>query len=465
MVSITFNHYFAAPGYSCPTTRNSDRYFLFVLACFLFGASTPAQSYDLLEAYNQARTHDARLGSARAAYRAGEEKQPQALSELLPSLGVTGSRTYYDASIEYRGDTTFQGGQRNYDNNEYRVNLTQPLYRKQNFVRYAQSKAQVRLAQLQFAAAEQDLIVRVTQAYLDVLSAQENLTFLTAQKTALTEQLQQARALLAAGTAAITDVHEAKAHLDLTRAEEIAAENDVATKKQALWKITGARPTVFAVLSVDMPLPALDGADLEKWLSAAEARSPTLAAQRENVAIAGHEVRRVRGGHFPTIDFVAGYESSRSSGSVFTSASSDTTSKSAGVQLQLPLYQGGGVNSQVREAAANVAKASEDLEEARREAALKIHQAFVSIAHGLSQIAAFEQALLSSDSALDSSRAGLRVGTRSRIDLLNAEQRVYSVKRDLARARYDYLFKLITLKAAAGVLTEADVAEVNKLLR
>lgn len=435
------------------------------LLCVLVCLSRPAVGLDLLESYTRARDHDARLAAARAAYKAGKEKLPQGRAQLLPTVNLRGAKTQYDASIDYQGATTFQGGSRRYTNEEFEVNLTQPLYRKQNYALYRQGEAQADLAEAQYANARQELVLRVAQVYFDLLAAQDNLTLATAQKLVLLAQYHQAKARLDAGVAPITEVHESKARADLATAQEIAALNNVEVKRRSYWKVAGIDPDSLAGVAPNIPLTPPDPADIGKWNQAAQEQNPQLRALQGTVRVAEQELEVARAGHFPTVDLVAGYTKGEASGSVYTSASSETSWRSAGVQLQVPLYQGGYVNSRVREAAANRDKAREELEDTKREATVQVQQAYSAVAHGVQQVEALGQAVVSSESALDATRAGLRVGTRNLVDVLNATQQVYTAKRDHARARYDYLLNRLKLEAAAGQLDEDDLVSINALLR
>jgi outer membrane protein len=435
------------------------------LLCVFALLSRPVLGLDLLETCRRAQDHDARLAAARAAYEAGKEKLSQGRAQLMPTVNLRGAKTQYDASIDYQGPTTFQGGSRRYTNEEVEVSLTQPLYRKQNYALYRQGEAQADLAEAQYTHARQELILRVAQVYFDLLAAQDNLSLATAQKYALLAQYHQAKARLDAGVAAITEVHESKARADIATAQEIAALNDVDVKRRSFWKVAGLEPAALSGVAPNIPLVAPDPADIGKWNEAAQQQNPQLRALRETVRVAEQELEIARGGHFPTVDLVAGYTKGEASGSVYTSASSETSWRSAGVQLQVPLYQGGYVNSRVRETAANRDKAREEMEDAKREVTVQVQQAYSTVAHGVPQVQALEQAVASSESALEATRAGLRVGTRNLVDVLNATQQLYTARRDHARARYDYLLNRLKLEAAAGQLDEDDLASINTLLR
>lgn len=432
------------------------------LALLLVGiaVSPVLHAENLLDVYREAQGHDATIASARAAYRAGMEKLPQGRALLLPSVNLGANTTRTEQDIEYQGAAPFPGGSRSFNSHGYSVSLTQPVYRKQNFALYEESKYQVEQAQSQLASAQQDLIIRVAQAYFDVLLAQDTMTFTESQKKAIAEQLDQAKRNFEVGTATIVDTNEAQARYDLVVSQQIAAENDLEVKRRALERIIGKIPGSLAPLAAKLPVQPPQPAVMDKWAELAEQNNPQLKFQKAGYEIASQEVERNRGAEYPTVDLVASYgKNSASSGSF--GVGSDTTTKAIGLQLNVPLYQGGGLSSRVREAAANKDKAREDLTDARRQVVLQTRQAFLGVTSGEAQVRALEQALKSSQTALDSTKLGFEVGVRTNVDVLNAQQQVYSAERDLAQARYNYIMSLLKLKTAAGILSDSDLALVN----
>lgn len=420
------------------------------IALLAFIASPVLHAANLVEVYREAQQQDAAYASARAAYQAGQEKLPQGLALLLPSLSLGASSAWSDVDTP----TT----NRQFNSNGYSLSLNQPVYRKQNFALYEQSKSQVFQAEAQFAVARQDLITRVAQAYFDVLLAQDNVALSGAQKAAIGEQLEMAKRNFEVGTATITDTHEAQARYDLTTAQEIAAQNDLEIKIRALQLILGKIPEHLAALNDKLPLVLPEPNDMSKWVAQAEQQSPLIAIQRAALEIATQEVEKNRAGHLPTLDLVAGY--SQNSNSSYL-VSGTVTSQTIGLQFNLPIYQGGSVNSKVREALANQEKARQDLEQGNRQAALQTRQAFLGVTSGMAQVKALEQALVSSQSSLDSTRLGQEVGVRTNVDVLNAQQQLFTAKRDLSQARYNYILSQLKLKSAVGVLRDEDVEQVN----
>ena len=436
---------------------------LFILTA-LCGMSGWAQAADLLETFRAAQASDPVFAAARATQQAGLEKLPQGRSLLMPSISLNANSTFNDSTIQYRQPIGLPGGgNQRYNSHGYSVNLTQPLFRQQNWLVYTESELQVVQAEAQFKIAEQDLILRVAEAYFDVLIAQDSVQLAEAQKIAITEQLEQAKRNFEVGSATIIDTHEAQAAYDLTVAQEIAAQNDLEIKKRTLQQLTNAMPQDLKHIGKEFKLEAPQPADMEKWVDEAQSNSLQLAIAQANAEIAEKEVTRNRGGHYPTVDLVANYSSNQSTGGSF-GVGSDNTSKSIGVQLNLPLFQGGAVNSKWREAEANLERTRQDLENIRRSVALQTSQAYLGVVNGIAQVKALQQALTSSESLLEASKLGQEVGVRTNLDVLNAQQQLFSTRRDLYQAEYNYLVSQLSLKAAAGSLGEEDLARANQAL-
>lgn len=429
----------------------------------LVAVATAAPAADLLEVYRQARDADAVYAGARASWAAAQEKLPQGRAGLLPSANLSASTQYNDRDIRFRDPATPAAvGQ--FNSNTLTLSLTQPLYRRQNLVAYEQGKTQVAQADAQFALSAQDLILRVAQAYFDVLLAQDSVAFAAAQKTAIGEQLAQAKRNFEVGTATITDQHDAQARYDLTLAQEIAAQNDLEIKRRALEQIIGRSAPGLTLLVKQPPLSPPEPNVMDKWVQEAQQSNLQVLISQAGLTFASQEVERNRGGHHPTLDAFATYSDSSTGAGVQGGFGNDTTTKVIGLQLALPLYQGGLAASRVREALANEDRARQDLENARRSADFATRQAFLGVSNGVAQITALQAALTSSQSSLDSTRLGLEVGVRTQVDVLNAQQQLFSTRRDLAQALYNYVLSLLKLKAAAGKLTEDELVKVNAWL-
>ena len=435
-----------------------------LLSLLLTGA--PSFGADLLQVYRDAIEYDAQFASSKAAWQAGQEKLPQGRAGLLPVISASASTVWNDADFQRRmpGAGTVDA---QYNTNGYQLTLTQPIFRWQNIEQYRQGKLAVAVADAQFSQAKQDLVLRVSQAYFDVLLAQDSLSLSQAQKKAIAEQLEAAKRNFEVGTATITDTHEAQARYDLATAQELAAQNELEIKRQALRQVIGKVPEVLASLRPQVTLQRPQPDDMAKWVEAAEAGSPLVQAQEAALEIADKEINKQRAGHLPTLDLVAARGRSSASGALalgIVGPGNDTHTSTVGLQLNLPIFAGGAVMSKDREAVALREKARADLDNTRRSAALGARQAYLGVTNGMAQVKAFEQALVSSQSALESNKLGYEVGVRINIDVLNAQQQLYATRRDLAKSRYDTLIAQLRLKAAAGSLGEEDVQAINALL-
>jgi len=429
-----------------------------VIAMLLAGAlvSLNAHAADLLQVYRDALASDATYASARAALTAGEEQAVQGRAGLLPSVALSGAYTRNNLDISSLPSSTYNG-------NGYTLSLSQPLFRAANWEQYQEGKLSVAASEAQFAQAQQDLIVRVAQAYFDVLAAQDALASLQAQKVAITEQLASAKRNFEVGTATITDTHEAQARYDLAVAQEIAARNDLEIKRTALEQITGKAPGELATLRPGVDLKAPEPAQLDPWVQSAEQQNYGVVGQQLALEIAQREIKRSRAGHYPTLDLVA--SRSHSNPSSVSALGTSANTSSIGVQWAIPLFSGFAVTSKVRQSIALEDKARADLENARRVAAQSARQSYLGVTSGLAQVKALEAAEVSSQSSLESNRLGYQVGVRINIDVLNAQQQLYSTRSELAKARYDTLVSGLRLKAAAGTLKEDDLVQVNALLK
>jgi len=416
-----------------------------------------AGAANLGDIYSLAREHDAVWAAARQARLAGLERLPQGRAGLLPTVGLSANARRNEVEID-------PGSDRGFNSRGYGLTLTQPLYRKQNLEAYEQGKLLALQADQQLRLAEQDLILRTAQAYFDLLQAQDNLAAASAQKAAIAEQLAQAKLSFEVGVATIVDTHEAQARYDLALAQEVAADNDLEVRRRALEKLIDAPAPTLARLDEGAALPAPEPRDMDVWVGQAREGGLGVALARSAEEIARREVERQRGGHFPTVDLAASHTDTRN-GSFGTVTGVDTRSTVIGLEFALPLYQGGLTASRVRESVANHAKSRFDLEDARRQAALDARQTYLGVVSGQAQVAAFSQALVSGQAQLDSTKLGLEVGVRTRVDVLNAQQQIYTTRRDLAAARYQTLLSGLRLKAAAGTLAEADVEAVDRLLK
>ena len=434
-----------------------------IFAFFLL--ALPAAAQDLQQVYRDAKAYDAQFAAARHALQAGLEKLPQGRALLLPSLNATAGTTTNHLGISPYGPNPLPQSARTFYNRNYQLSLSQPVYRAQNWLQFDQAEQQVRQSEAVFGQAGQDLIVRVAQAYFDVLASQDTLALVGAQKTAISEQLAQAKRNFEVGTATITDTHEAQARYDLSVAQEISAQNDLDNKKKALSQITGRDYAALRQLRAQIQLSPPSPKNMNDWVALTEKQAYPVEIQDAAAQIASLQARSASAGHYPTVDLVATYGQTEQTGSTTTASSSQLNVGTFGLQFAVPLYQGGGISSREREAAANYEKAKQDLANVRRSSVLSAQQSFLAVISGVAQVRALEQALVSSQSALDSNKLGYEVGVRINIDVLNAQQQLFSTRRDLAVARYNTITSHLRLKAAAGSLRDEDLEEVNRALQ
>lgn len=433
-----------------------------IIATFIATAfiSLNAGASDLLQIYKEALINDAQFSAARASKLAGQERSVQGRAALLPRVtmdaNVRRTQSEFDPDV---GATTKSSG----NTNSLGFTLSQPLFNWGSWETYEQSKLSVISADLQFAAAQQDLMLRVSQAYFDVLAAENTLKTLQAQKVAVAEQLASAKRNFEVGTQTITDTHEAQSQYDLITAQELAGQGDLEVKRAALRQIIGKDAGELAKLKDGVQLTAPVPAQINDWVSSAEKQNFVVATSQVGLEIAQREIKKSRAGHLPTLDLNATAGRNSVNASV-ASPSGYSKPKTIGVTLNVPIFAGFGTDSKVRESIALEDKARNDLETARRNAAQAARQSYIGVVSGLAQIKAFEAAEISSQSALDSTKLGYQVGVRINIDVLNAQQKLSNTRQSLAKARYDSIMSGLRLKAAAGSLKEADLAEVNVLL-
>jgi outer membrane protein len=418
----------------------------------------PLHAADLMAVYREALEQDAQYSAARASYQAAQEKLPQGRAGLLPTLTFSGVRRRQLIDRIGAPEVTI-------DNQSLTITATQPIYRKENFVIYEQAKIQVAQADSQFILASQDLILRVAQAYFDILASQVNVEVAEAQKKAIGEQLELAKRNFQVGTATIVDTYEAQARYDLTLSQEIAARNDLEVRRRSLQQIIGRMPdALLRPNEVTSELLTLKHQRMEDWITLAEQNNLTLKIQEAIYNIARQDVERAKAGHYPTLDLVAIYSDQKGVGGTITGRGIDLTSREIGLQLNVPLFQGFAVQSRVREALANQERAQQDLNNTRRNSVLLVSQQYLNVTNGMAQVRALQQAVISSRSQLDSTRLGRDVGVRTEVDVLNAQQLFFSARRDLAQARYNLLMSRLRLEAEAGELDEDDVRQINEVL-
>ena len=441
------------------------------LAIILGGAACaalPAAGEDLVQIYRDAVANDPVLASARATWQATQEAVPQARAGLLPAVTLQGNanrQNFYERLHNVDPGFSFSTQFPQYD---YTVSATQPLYRKQNLVAYDQAKQQVGQSDYVLASAQQDLIVRVAQAYFDVLLAQFTIELTESQKAAVSENLAQAKRNFEVGTATITDTNDAQAKYDQIVAQELSVQNDLDNKLATLAAIIGRPPKELkrfrGGFQPELPTPNA----VDRWIEMAMRDNTQVQIAKSNYDIAVLEVDRQRAGHLPTLDLVASfnqaYQGASASVTVSSAAAFDSRLGVIGVQLNVPLYLGGSIDSKVRQAVANLEATRQNLEAARRTAQLSTQTSFTGVTSGYAQIKAFEQALTSAQVSYDSTKVGLEVGVRTNLDVLNQQQQVYQTRFNLAQAYYNFVINGLKLKQAVGSLGEPDLDQINRSL-
>ena len=422
----------------------------------LLCAAGPVAAQSLKELYDAARAFDANVLAARALAQSAEFKAAQADALLRPSAALTSNPSYTlaDAPRIGTGDTTAIGAA---------VTGRYPLINKASGTAIEQARKALQVAQADLETAEQDLIVRLSQAYFDVLAAQDALATTRASKKAITEQLASARRNFEVGTSTITDTREAQARFDLASAQEIAAENDLRTKRIALDQLVGRTGIAPKGLAQPVALPVTQPTDAEAWVGLADGSHPSVRKARLGLDVARLETERARAAEAPTLDAVGSVGLSRSSGSS-AALSGVTKSATVGVQLNWPLYTGGATGNRIRETVLLEEKARQDVESARRTVAQATRQAYFGVQSGLAQVKALEAAEASSQLALEATELGYKVGVRVNLDVLNSQTQVFQTRRDLARSRYDVIVGGLRLRQASGQLRPDDVQAINALL-
>ena len=424
----------------------------------LVACAFPAQAQNLADLYQAARSYDAGYQSALSAANATLARGEQAKAGIWPVAGFQMGASRTLADVASAANTSNFGG------HSATLSASQPLYRPSNWVNYEQGEKQAFIAKAQLQTAEQDLIIRTSQAYFDVLAALDTLTFVQAQKAAVAEQLASAKRNFEVGTSTITDTREAQARYDLVIAQEIAAENDVLVKKMALDQLVGKNNVMPKPLIIPLTLPALAPNDVNQWVAPTEASHPSIAQARLALEVAKLETTKAEAGHKPTLDLNASYGANRNQGTATSATSTRSTSGTIALAFNFPLFAGFAVQNRIKETLALEDKARSDLDVAKRTVAQATRTAFFGVQSGLSSVKAFEAAEFSTQSALDANKLGYQVGVRINIDVLNSQSQLFQTKRDLAKARYDVLLGGLKLRQANGTLKADDLAPINALL-
>jgi len=421
-------------------------------------SSSLVNAEDLLSVYNQAKASDPTVLKSRALFNASKEDIDQARATLLPQVNATGNFTKSENDIDGLPSPSSKS-----ESTSVTIRFGMELYNHSSWLRLDNAKKSAHRSDVSYQAAKQDLIVRVTSAYFDVLSAKDDLDFAKAEKAAIERQLEQTKQRYSVGLTAVTDVHEAQAQYDNAVTSEIRAENSVFTAEEALRVITNVYPRDLNTLnterfSTSRPVP--DSAN--EWQQTAEAKNLDLIVQKISVDIAKENINIATSGHYPSLDLSGSFGQSDSDDLLDSTNNSGGDSQSIGITLTVPIYSGGATSSAVRKAQSNYVAASQDLAQTHRNVVRNTRNAYNTVIAAVSAIKALGQSVVSAESALKATEAGFEVGTRTIVDVLDSTRNLYNAKRNLSSTRYAYVQNILTLKRAAGTITEQDLININQ---
>jgi len=460
-------------------TKNQKLLIAAALIVAMFFISSPALAVDLVGVHDLAVKNDPRLQAAAYRKDATGENKVQARSNLLPTISGGAGWNWGDAKTKIDQINIPDGGsipafktQSDIDTDSYRLDLRQSLYAQSNYENLDVARGQVSQAAAIYNIAYQDFLVRVAGGYFSVLTAQDGVIFAEAEEKALQRQFEQAEQRFEVGLTAVTDVHEARASYDNARARAIVSRNNLADTKEALYELTGQYFDDYDPLQEVLPLVKPLPENPAEWVDIAMQYNPTVVSALMGVEIADATVRLQRSGHFPTLDLVGSISQFTNNESAIRGDAGDilaTTSvvsddKRIGLQLVVPIYQGGVISSRTRQARYLLNAVNEDLDQQQRSVVRATNNAYRAVIAGIEQVGAFGQAMISAESALEATQAGFEVGTRTIVDVLIAQQRYFQAQRDNSLARHTYIVDHLRLKAAAGVLVEEDLHKVNSIL-
>jgi outer membrane protein len=421
------------------------------------GISPSLSAMDLMEAYTRARKSDPLFGSSFYEYQAAKTLSKQGRSLLLPSIQASGSMSRYEFDVAptgvYQNFTSFQSG----------ITLKQSVFDLSKFYDYRQHNIQETIGDVKFAAAEQDLILRVAEAYFNALAASDLLRLIDTEKKAVLEQLEQAKRMFQIGTGTITDVHDAEARYDAILSKEIDNKYNLEIKLQAVKRIVGTEPDGLSLLEENIPLQAPEPDSREAWIEIAKKQNPVLKTYAYNIDNDKDELKKNKAQRLPTVDLMAGYTWTNTVSGIVKSQ--NIAYKSVGFQVSMPIFTGGYITAKVKEAQAKLEQTKKTYEDALSDDIQKLTEAFLGVKGGIAKINSLLTAVRSASTSLDSNKKGLIAGLRTIVDVLNADRDLYDVKGKLLQARYDYLMNMVRLRFYAGTLSEEDVRMINQWLQ
>jgi outer membrane protein len=442
------------------------------IAILMAGLASQANATNLLDAYKDAMQNDPAIMKAKAQYDMARESEEAAFSSLLPTISFNGS--YSISNNENQEDFTDDDIYNPVDielestNLQYGLSLSQSIFRMDTWYSLDSAEKSALQAQAGYDYAKQGLVVRVANAYFGVLKAKDNLEFVMAEKKAIERQLEQTKQRFNVGLTAITDVHEAQANFDNAIATEIRARNNVEIAKEGLREITGKYYADFDSLNTDrFEATSPEPMKVQQWVTKSENNNLELKMKELMVEVAKYDIKRAKSGHYPTLTLNASIGSSDSETDITSPIKVNSNppaynSSSISLNLNVPIYSGGGTSAQVRRAQANYVYASEDREMTHRSVVRQVRSSYADVVALVSTLKALEQSVVSAESALKATQAGFEVGTRTIVDVLNSTRNLYRAKSSLSSSRYDYILAMLSLKQAAGSLQPSDVTAVNQ---
>jgi len=424
-------------------------------------SSTAVMAEDLLDVFAMSLKTDPQLLAESSSRQAVAELESQAKALFLPQVGLSANagRVWQDTS----SSQNFVSGKRQSDEHGYSLSITQPLYRRQNFVQREQADIAIESAQASYQIVEQALIVRVAERYFDALGRDDDVTFAIAEREAITQQLEQTQQRFDVGLATITDVVESQAAYDLANASVISAENELANSRERLRETSGSYSQSLSQLKPESPLVSPEPENIDEWSNVALSQNPSLLVAKSAVDNAGQNIELQKTGHYPTLDIV-GQKSYNSQSDSSFGGSSKTDQESIGLQFNLPIYSGGSVQSKTRESEHRLNQAMQNEEQQRRSVVRQSRESYNGVISGISRVKALKQAVASNEKALESTEAGYEVGTRTTVDVLNVRRDLFRARRDYASSRYDYILSSLRLKQAAGTISVDDLNKINQWL-
>ncbi len=412
-----------------------------------------------METYQLALENDPVLKQALANRRATDEIKYQNIAQMLPQISGRAESNFNRLNNK---KINFQGqGLQEYYEHSYSLNLTQPIFHWEHWVQLSQADNQIAQAEAQYLAEQQNLITRTSEAYFNILAAQDALEFTIAEKNAIARQLEQAEQRFKVGLIAITDVHEARAGYDKARSDEITAINEVDNAKEALREIIAEQDFLLSSLAMEIPLPSPKPTDIEEWSKNAQQQNLEIISAFNEAEVARKKIALERSGHLPQLDLIASHRESDNNSSFGLRGDS----QQVGLQLNVPIFEGGGVYFRTRQAEQQYIQAKEKLIAKKREIERQVKDAYRGVISSISRVEALKASVISAESALEATEAGFDVGTRTMIDVLTATRNLTRAKSDHSKARYEYIINSIKLKQSASILKVEDIQAINTYLQ